>query len=210
MHDASIVGRDQPPIVVRMPEGAGLATLLTGPNSFRNVHPFGLMERTCTPVLVLGGTHEVIAQGLHAAYLQERQRSGAPLGAERALVPWDELPADLQESNRQQVDQIGLRLRSAGYGIKPLTDWEAASFAFESHEVDLMAQQEHERWMAERKRQGWRFDPERKDPRLKFHPDLLPWDDLASLARDKNRQAVAALPALLARAGFQVYCLRPE
>ena len=202
--------RDQPPIVVRMPEGAGLATLLKGPGSFRNVHPFGLLERTCTPDLVLGGTHEVIAQGLHAAYLRERQRSGAPLEAERALVPWDELPADLQESNRLQVDQIGLRLRSAGYGIKPLTDWEAVSFAFESHEVDLMAQQEHERWMAERQRQGWRFDPERKDSRLKSHPDLLPWDDLADLAREKNRQAVTALPVLLARAGFQVYRLHSE
>ncbi len=197
----------QPPIVVQMPEDVGLATLLQGPGSYPNIRPFGLLERTCTPDLVLGGTHELIAQGLHAAYLRERQESGVAMGSERALVPWELLPPDLQESNRQQVDHIGMRLRAAGYGIKPLTDWNASSFSFERQEVEIMAQHEHERWRKERLDQGWRFDPLLKDPKVKTHPDLVPWKELDDSAREKNRQAISVLPVLLARAGFQVYRL---
>jgi hypothetical protein len=204
------LGRDEPPIIVRMPERVGLATLLCGSEDkdagrpFRNVRPFGLLERTCTPDLVLGGTHERLAQGLHEAYLSGRRQEGEPAGDDRALVPWEALAEDLREANRRQVDRVGAELRAAGYGIRPLTDWDAGRHRFEPQEVELMARLEHEQWMADLQRQGWVHNAERKDPARKTHPDLLPWEALSEEARLKNRRAVEALPALLARAGFQV------
>jgi hypothetical protein len=203
------LGQEEPPIVVRMPERVGLATLLDGGEGaavpFRNLHPFGSLERTCTPDLVLGGTHELLARGFHEAYLAGRRREGELAGGDRALVPWEALPEDLKESNRRQVDRAGAGLRAAGYAIRPLTDWDAGRHRFEAQEIELMARLEHEQWTADLRRQGWRHDPESKDAEKKTHPDLIPWEGLSEEAKAKNRLAMEVLPGLLARAGFQVY-----
>jgi hypothetical protein len=201
------LGRDEPPIIVRMPERVGLATLLSNGTArpFRNLHPFGLLERTCTPDLVLGGTHELLARGFHEAYLAGRFDQGDLSGADRALVPWEDLPEDLRESNRRQVDRVGVELAAAGYAIRPLTDWDAGRYQFTPDEIERMAQLEHAQWMAELEREGWTHHPARKDAARKTHPDLVAWEALTEEARAKTRRAVEALPALLARAGFQVY-----
>ena len=56
------VKEDGVPIVVRMRHDAGLATLLGGlhgdDRDFDGPYAFGLLDRTCTPELVLSGTHE--------------------------------------------------------------------------------------------------------------------------------------------------------
>jgi hypothetical protein len=196
------------PIEVLMPEDGGLGRLLEEHReatvSLRNIHPFDPMARTCTPELVLDGTHELLARAVHEHYLQKRLEEGKQMGDERALVPWDTLPEDLRESNHRQVDHIRDKLSKAGYGIAPLTDWEAAAFRFSPNEVEKMARLEHERWMAERRRQKWRFAPGPKDPDRKTHPDMVPWVELSEDAKDKDREAVIDLPLLLARGGFQL------
>ena len=201
---------DRPPIVVRMPRDSGLATLLRDQDgaapAFRNVQTFALLERTCTPDLILGGTHELLAQAVHAEYLRQRDAEQDP-EQDRARVPWEDLPEDLKASNRRQVDHIRLNLSAAAYGIKPLTDWLAASYQFEEDEVEQMARREHDRWMEERQRRGWVYGQQDKDARARTHPDLVPWESLSKAAKDKDRQSVRALPKLLARAGFQAYRL---
>jgi voltage-gated potassium channel Kch len=196
------------PIVVRLPEGTGLSALLAGPGrtggTVSHLHPFGLLERTCTPDLVLGGTHEFLARGFHGAYLSERRRGRGLDAGNRAHVPWQELPEDLKEANRRQVDRVSDELRAAGYRIRPLTDWDAAQRRFAVDEIDLMARLEHTYWMEDLQRRGWKHGP-RRDPSEKTHPDLVPWERLSDAEKDKNRRAVEALPALLARAGFEVY-----
>lgn len=204
---------DQPPIVVLMEEDSGLATLLNSQGdtakSFHNVIPFGLLQRTCTPELVLGGSQEVLARLVHEDYLNHRLKEGIQMGSTRSTVPWEELPLDLRESNRRQVDHVRLKLHTAGYGIKPLSDWEAANFQFSSDEIELMAKVEHQHWLEERERNGWRYAPDENLSR-KTHPDILPWDQLPEQAKEKDRQPVKMLPALLAKGGFQIYRLNQE
>jgi hypothetical protein len=203
---------DQPQIVVRMDEASGLAKLLTGEvaaaGNSRNIVPFGLSQRIDLADLVLGGTYEILAQAIHSDYVQRRLAEGLKLGDKRSLVPWDQLPEDLRESNRRQVDHIRLKLQTAGYGIQPLVDWEAAGYQFEPQEVETMAQLEHVHWVQERQRSGWRYAPGAEDTARKTHPDLVSWDDLPEAARVKDRQPAINLPSLLAQAGFQVYHLK--
>jgi voltage-gated potassium channel Kch len=204
-------GAEDAPIVVPMPEEGGLVRLLRqyrGPAvSLQAIHPFDPLARTCTPDLVLDGTHELLARAVHEHYLRKRLEEGKRIEDERALVPWDALPEDLKESNRRQVDHIRAKLSEVGYTIGPLVDWEAASFRFSSAEVARLARMEHDRWLAERRRNKWRYAPGPKDPDRKTHPDLVPWAELSEEAKDKDREAVIELPVLLARGGFQ---LRPE
>lgn len=71
------------PIVVRMTQDAGLATLLHGINEsnskegsrFGSLHAVGLLEQSCQPDLVLGGTNEILARALHEKYLNEHQNN---------------------------------------------------------------------------------------------------------------------------------------
>ena len=66
-----------------------------------------------------------------------------------------------------------------------------------------MARLEHERWVAERTREGWRLGSDH-DPVAKTTPYLVDWEDLAEAVRDLDRDAVRELPGQLARHGLAV------
>jgi hypothetical protein len=194
------------PIVVRMAHQAGLATLLAGLDgpggSFENLHAFGLLDRTCTPDLVLGGTHEMLARAIHEEYVRRRAAAGETPATNASLVPWDDLPPSLQESNRRQADHIGLKLHSVGCGLAPLTDWDADRFQFSSAQIEVMARMEHERWLEERLREGYQQGP--RDLVQETNPNLVPWDQVSDEMREMTRTMVRSIPALLARVGLQV------
>lgn len=196
------------PIVVRLAQEGGLATLLCGGAShFENLRAFGLLDRTCCPDLVLGGTHEMLARAIHEEYLRRQSGAGDTRQTNPALVPWDQLPEALKESNRHQADHIGVKLRAVGYGIGPLTDWEAEEFEFTAEEVELMAQMEHQRFLQERSLSGWTYTAGEKDLESKRSPVFVPWDELPEAEKEKDRNVVRALPRFLAQAGLQVYRL---
>jgi hypothetical protein len=202
--------RPQPlSIVVRISEDSGLAALIRDPAGQRPaLATFDLVGRTCTPEQVLGGTHEAIARSLHQAYVRRQTELGETVESNPLLVPWQALPPAIQESNRQQVDLIGLQLESVGCEVVPLTDWDAAGFTLSDEEVELMARREHVRWHRERLEEGWRFAPGPKDLERRTHPALLPWEQLPDDEKAKNRDSVSQLPAMLASAGFKVFRVR--
>ncbi len=193
------------PIIVRMTENAGLATLLddVGSRGGSGLRVFGLLDSTCQPEVVLGGTTEILARSIHAQYLQDQARLGHTVGDNPSLVSWDVLPEDLKESNRRQAGHISVKLNAIGCDLAPLTDWNAGEFTFSAEEVDKMARLEHERWVSERKAAGWTFGP--RNPERKTNPNLVPWADLPEESREFNRDFIRALPISLARAGFQIY-----
>ena len=202
------------PIVVRMTQDAGLATLLHGINEnnvqggrFGSLHAIGLLEQSCQPDLVLGGTNEILARALHEKYLSEHQ-SDEPATTNPALVTWDKLPEAVKESNRSQANHISEKLKAIGCDIVPLADWNAAEFPFSRDETELMAKMEHERWSEERHVQGWTYGP--RDEIKKTNPSLLAWEELPEATREWNRAAVREIPASLERAGFQIYRLQNE
>jgi hypothetical protein len=192
-----------------MPEGSGLASILHQDagtaSSQRNIHPFDILKHTCTPELILRGSHELMARAIHEYYLRQRLEDGEQPGQRRALVPWESLPEDLRESNLRQVDLMRIKLDRAGYAIMPLIDWDAGSYSFSKAEIELMARIEHQHWISERGANGWTYAPGSPDPINKTHPDLITWEELPERAREKDRQTVTSIPKILARAGYQIY-----
>jgi hypothetical protein len=165
------------PIVIRMIEDSGLATLLGDDKNYQHLHAFGLLNQTCTTDLLLGGTHEVLARELHAVYISEHTMPGAGVKKSDALVPWEQLPERLKESNRVQAANIGNTLAVCGYRITRLRDWDASEMEFFPEEVEKMAHKEHERWCQERREAGWTKGSER-DEQKKTNPDLVDWEGL--------------------------------
>ena len=122
-------------------------------------------------------------------------------------VPWDSLPEEFRESNRNQARQIHEKLDTLKYGVLPIGMAVPETVtAFPEDQVEFLAKMEHNRWMEEKQRNGWIHGPIR-DNEKKVHPDLVPWEELDDVAREKDRNAVRTIPKLLAEAGFAVYPL---
>ena len=61
-----------------------------------------------------------------------------------------------------------------------------------------MSEAEHHRWMMERQAMGWTLGKVR-DPIARWHPDLIPWGKLDDAIREKDRELVRKIPAMVAR-----------
>jgi hypothetical protein len=195
------------PIVVRMTYDAGLGSLLHGekdkPEGFDGIYPFGLLDHTCTSDLIFRSTYEILARAIHKEYVRSEREKGFTPETNPAMVSWEELPEDLKESNRAQAEHIRVKLETIGCDIIITTDWEPSIFKFSPEEVELMAKMEHERFVKERLRAGWKIGPV-KDIQKKISPTLIPWEELPDEEKEKDRMFVRKLPAFLADAGFQI------
>ena len=90
-----------------------------------------------------------------------------------------------------------------GWGIAPLTDWDAGeTFIFSPAQIEMLSELEHERWVRQRRLDGWTQGP--KDVEGKKTPYLGLWDTLNDEVKEWDRQAVRGIPAFLARAGYQI------
>jgi len=195
------------PIVVRMKQYGGLATFLSRPEGgkgiFKGLHAFGLLDRTCTPESLLGGTYEILARAIHEEYVRLQSAQGQSSATVPFMMPWDTLPEEIREANRQQARHIRVKLEAVGCAIAPLIDWDAPLLKFTSQEVEQLAKMEHRRYLDAH--EGWRRGPGSLEK--KQNPYLVPWEDLSEDIRELDRNPVCQLPTLLARAGFQVYRL---
>ena len=143
---------------------------------------------------------ERIARAIHERYCRN-QRNRKP-ASDPALQPWDALPESLRDSNRAQAEAIPGKLgllgyRIAGSGAAPVT-------ALTDGELERLARAEHDRWVEERREAGWTLGPER-DVERRRTPHLVPWEELPEEIREYDRDAVRAIPAVLAEAGLGVY-----
>jgi hypothetical protein len=194
------------PIVVCTTNRASSVTELlseAGSNVLPNVWSFEVLERVCTPEVVLNGMIETMAQAFHAGYVERELTNGAnPAGP--SMKPWEELAETFRDSNRDLAFDIGSKLRRINCAIEPMADWDAPVFTFAPDELELLAMLEHERWSTERRRDGWTYGTVR-DAEKKIHPDLLPWDELSEPVKQKDREAVSFIPGVLATyAGFSI------
>jgi len=55
---------------------------------------------------------------------------------------------------------------------------------------------------------GWQHAPV-TDKDKKLHADLVPWEELSDIPKNKDRDFMLAIPGILARAGYTVVELRP-
>ena len=121
---------------------------------------------------------EHLAQAIHDEYAApstnrtgDGHRPAQPPGGTASLRPWDELPEEFKESNRAQARQVGEKLAVIGCLMVPTFD-PTLGFAFDDDELQLLAQLEHERWLAERTAQGYELGPAR-DGRVPPRPGAL-------------------------------------
>lgn len=167
---------------------------------------YDVYEVLSRPDTALGGVWEQIAEKIHSSYLAGQLGAGEQYGSRPELVSWSELGVADKQSNREQARHIGAKLQAIGCSITSLLDWEPSSFEFTPGEIEVLAEMEHERWCSWMLAQGWTYGAERDRKRL-HHEALLSWShpDFSEEQRDKDRDAVLGIPALLASAGYRVF-----
>jgi voltage-gated potassium channel Kch len=168
---------------------------------------FGVIEEACVPASIRADFTERLARSIHSAYVAAETEKGQPPRANPSMAPWEQLPENLRESNIAQAADIGAKLALIHAVVIPETA-AAPAFAFAPEEIERLAQLEHQRWMREKTAEGWRYGRSR-DNAAKIHPDLQGWSSLSEESRDKDRNAIRTLPAILRAAGFLILRLPP-
>ncbi len=134
------------PIVIRTSNELGISSLwdgdailearqMSGSEEYKNLHAFGLLERTCQPDRLLGGTHETIARALHERIRRVSSLEGDESGSSQT---WDRLDDRVRDERRRQADVIISLLRKSGYGIRQLVDWDAEIQPLNGQEVNRL------------------------------------------------------------------------
>jgi len=169
---------------------------------------FGVIQEACVPANIRDDFTEQLARSIHSAYVAMESAKGATPATNPSMVPWEQLPENLRQSNVAQAADIGAKLEEIGAIVVPESA-SAPAFAFTDQETEHLAELEHERWMREKIAAGWKYG-EPRDNERKIHPDLRDWSDLSEPERDKDRNAIRTLPATLRDAGYQVLRLPPS
>ena len=196
-----------PVTVVVADATAGVAEILGSDwGRLDQITAFGVISEATRQDLLLLGVNELVARAQHAQWLRNMERTeGAAAPDNLNFKPWDQLSEEQKEFNRHFADDINPKLRGIGAIVvpMPLPDPTGEQFAFSTAELERLARDEHERWMQERHHAGWRYGEERSD-KGKIHDALKPFDELDRPTQNKDRDAVAGIPATLAAAGYAI------
>jgi hypothetical protein len=149
------------------------------------------------------GTHELVARAIHEEYREQQKKAGATPESNPSMCSWDELPHRMKDSNLRQAGDIWKMLNKIGCTIGLSVSSREPLFVFIDAETEFLAEKEHERWVEERLKKGWVYGKDRDDLR-KIHGCIIPWERLSEMQRQKDQNAVRALPAILAKVYLKI------
>ena len=200
-------------VVTLQDSDAGMANALVQTRrELDNVAPFGVLTAALTGGLLLNGVTELLARAKHEEYVHSEELNGNTPAGNPSMRPWNQIERTLKSENRAFVSDIGRKLGLVDCAVvpSPLADPTDGCFEFSSDQIEQLATVEHERWMESRRRRGYRYGRARRDQGSdKRHPLFVDFADLPAEEQEKDRSPVRHLPAMLARAGFEVVALSP-
>ena len=179
------------PIILRTVSNVGLAPLLPGAGedgSSGTISVFSVLDHACFPNQFIPSL-ELLAQQIHERYLDSRRSEGEAIGSRPSMAPWENLPEIYRESNRRQAVSMPRTLQLDSrrrYDIVQAHRKGATLSTFPPDDLDLIARNEHARYVEERK------------PTDPTNPDLVPWDELPEKEKEIVRQQIREWPQLLA------------
>lgn len=188
------------PHLVYMSSRSGLASLLTAEDGtdagVADLHPFGSLDSVCGLEMVVQERLDRLARAVHDFYSLEQAKQGA---RGESTVSWSELSPEYRESSRANADHILIKLRVIGATAAPLDAVSNPVNEFTDEQIEILAEMEHARWVAERRLRGWTDGSKNREERTT--PYLVPWSDLEEEVREIDRRTVRDIPRILARAG---------
>jgi serine phosphatase RsbU (regulator of sigma subunit) len=170
------------------------------------------------------GTIRKLARAIHSRYLHEIRKSnpvdenGQDLpvfnypgdAGNQYITDYENLPDDIKISNKDNSYHIPTKLLSIGYKIRHIQKgFKAITLHLNADEIETMAKVEHIRWSWDKRLNGWIYGNV-KDNQNKIHPGLIPFEELAESEKEKDRELVRLIPALLQDIEYEAYPVNPD
>ncbi|HEY60286.1 MAG TPA: ATPase [Anaerolineae bacterium] len=151
---------------------------------------------------------ENLAKATHEIYCEELKTNGYSYGPHTdeekklhsSLLPYDQLPDEEKEQNRNYVRHISTKLNQAGYVMRPARSNERP-YKFPGDDFEKLAQIEHQRWMNQKLSDGWKH-ADKTEKKYKTHTDIKEWERLSEIAKNRDYTLIRAIPLILAKAGY--------
>jgi len=173
-----------------------------------------LMQLLATDYPFPPAEREEIATAIHRTYVQEAIKEPKKDDPDKnpSVREWNQLPDYLKESNRELADHIAVKLRAAGMWFRKIVPRAIASPEVKEsldRMMEKLAELEHDRWVAEKRRNGWiaapSMDDESRNDRLRLHNCIFLWNDLSEEMKEKDRATVRSMPSFLNAAEYEIY-----
>jgi len=142
------------------------------------------------------GLADAIGRFVHSRYRAKSRGNKAP--TDPALVPWDDLPTHLKQSNLAQANDIPNKLALLGLQLAQ----PGQPLVLSQEQRELLAEEEHGRWNLERLGAGWQSGQRQMSRSLT--PYLVPWAQLDDAVRAFDFDAVDNIAPALTDAGWGV------
>jgi len=180
------------------PASPGISNLIPG-----QLIPFGALTDLATDTGLFNKQVDSLARIFHNNY-QAIANDDKPANTE-----WENLNEDMRDASRRLVLHIPAKLHCMGVNLENWlqnidnssnpTQLPAVTIKAEKNSlIERMAELEHERWMAERRINGWTFSKERCNSR-RLHPDLIPYEQLSDESKSYDRQMITSLIEMMSK-----------
>jgi hypothetical protein len=187
---------DQPPIFVQLRKAQVLGD--GGGPGLDALTAFGELDSVLEASEFLSASPDAAARAFCEAYRASLPAAERDDPENRSAFPWDRLDETWRQTNRDVVAHAAAKLASADIppdrwsgvaGFPRLLDGERL---FHGHsDLEALARLEHERWMAQRRMDGWRYTTApARDQRRRLHPSLQGYDVLTEQVKEYDRVMV--------------------
>lgn len=159
-----------------------------------------------------GDLLETLAKQNHEFFYQTLKKQGYVKGkvtnekahpkTHSSMVAYDELTEHEREQNRGAVRDIPNKLAALGYAMVPRRHDEP-DVVFPKQELESMAKLEHDRWVAAKENDGWKYAP-KTDKDKKRHKLLVDWEKLPDIEKDKDRLIIATMSDIVGKTGYTI------
>jgi hypothetical protein len=181
------------PIFVRMQRSSGLAQLVHTekgrPEIPDGIYPFGMLDQVLHVDNILSPQLDELARQMHEMYVAQIEEQET--GGKNAPPSWSQLTQAERKQNLLKADHWPVRLRA----IRCECDTSASQVPrFTQEEILLQATMEHNRYVDQKRSDGWRYGEVRSNA-AKTNPYMVPWEQLPSRQQEQELQDVATQPA---------------
>lgn len=159
---------------------------------------FEALDETISIDMVVNESLDLFAETLHRAYVDAQTERGDSPQQNASLIGWSELPPHKKKANQRAAAHLDVKLRIAGCCLRDKRDPTPETvFPGDKEMLDVLAQIEHRRWMADKFLSGYSYGTERDEDRM-LHPDLISWENLSEPDREKDRDNIRQIVTLAA------------
>ena len=164
---------------------------------YEPIEYFETLDETISIDVVVNEMLDTLARTMHNAYLKTQLGQGGSTANNASLIKWSDLPEHKKRANRHAAAHVDVKLRVANC-IAYSLEAAAVEVAFppDTRMLELLARLEHRRWMADKHLAGYSYGEVRDEDRM-LHPDLIPWEILPEVDREKDRDNIHQIPKLL-------------